>query len=420
MATLFAAGTWTYADRVLVPYQKADAVARERPRGNLSDLYPRWLGARELLLHGRDPYSPEISREIQTGYYGRPIDPSRPNDPRDEQGFAYPVYVVFLLAPTVGLPFAVVQKCFFCVMVVLASIATLLWIRTLGWAASPWTKVSLVILTLGNLSVMQGLKLQQISLLVAALLSIAIALLAADHLVSAGVLLAAATIKPQLVLLLLLWLAIWTLAAWRRRLRLAVSFLAGMAILIAASEYYLPHWIPRFWHAVYEYQRYTGTKSVIGLLVGGSPGRLLEFLAVTTFLAICWRERRGPAISADFALMISLALVTTVLVAPTYGPYNQVFLIPALLVLLKERRTIWRSGIVNRLLFTITACLVFWPWISSTVLAALSFILPQETVERAWATPLWTVSFVPVGVAALMLLHCYQRTFTPSSEPGSS
>jgi len=53
----------------------------ERPRGNLSDLYPRWLGARELLLHGRDPYSPEITREIQRGYYGRELDSSRPNDP---------------------------------------------------------------------------------------------------------------------------------------------------------------------------------------------------------------------------------------------------------------------------------------------------------------------------------------------------
>ena len=44
-----------YVDRVLVPYQINDAVAHAWPRGNLSDLYPRWLGARELLLNGRDP-----------------------------------------------------------------------------------------------------------------------------------------------------------------------------------------------------------------------------------------------------------------------------------------------------------------------------------------------------------------------------
>src|SRR5690242_3071409 len=89
LACLLALGMWCYVDLVLVPYQVADAARMQRPRGNLSDLYPRWLGARELLLHGRDPYSPEITREIQIGYYGRPLDSSRLNDPKDQQGFAY-------------------------------------------------------------------------------------------------------------------------------------------------------------------------------------------------------------------------------------------------------------------------------------------------------------------------------------------
>jgi len=419
-ATLCAAGTWTYTSRVLVPYQKSDAAAHDRPRGNLSDLYPRWVGAKELLLHGRDPYSPEVAREIQTGYYGRPLDPSRPNDPRDQQGFAYPVYVVFYLAPTIRLPFAIVQKVFFWVMLVLTSTSTLLWIRVLRWAAPLWTRISMVVLTLGSLAVMQGLKLQQISLLVAGLLAFAITLLTADHAVAAGVLLAVASIKPQLVLLLLFWLAIWTLADWRHRHRLAISFLATMAILIAASEWYLPHWIPRFWHAVREYQRYTGTVSVIGLLIGGSWGQVLELLTLAAFLGVCWRERRQDATSGAFAFMVSLALATTILVAPTYGPYNQVLLIPALLVLVKERRTIWQRSVAGRLLFAITTCLVLWPWISSTVLAALSFILPQERVERGWSIPLWTLTQIPVGVAALMLVHHYQRTFTAPARPGTS
>ena len=110
LALLFAGSMWFYVQRVLVPYQKADAEAHGRPRGNLSDLYPRWLGTRELLLHHRDPYSAEVTREIQIGYYGRPLNPDRVNEsradePRDQQGFAYPLHVVFLLAPTIGLPF---------------------------------------------------------------------------------------------------------------------------------------------------------------------------------------------------------------------------------------------------------------------------------------------------------------------------
>ena len=97
-AVLCASAMWFYVNQILVPYQRADATAHQRPRGNLSDLYPRWYGSRELLLHHRNPYSPEVTSEIQVGYYGRPLDPSRAADPRDQQGFAYPVYVAFLLA----------------------------------------------------------------------------------------------------------------------------------------------------------------------------------------------------------------------------------------------------------------------------------------------------------------------------------
>src|SRR5580700_10786024 len=70
-----AASMWLYFQNVLIPYQQSDAQAKQKPRGNLSDLYPRWFGARELLLHDRDPYGADITREIQVGYYGRPLDP---------------------------------------------------------------------------------------------------------------------------------------------------------------------------------------------------------------------------------------------------------------------------------------------------------------------------------------------------------
>ena len=426
LAVLCGAAMWTYVDCVLIPYQKADAVSRGRPRGNLSDLYPRWIGARELLLHGRDPYGADVTREIQAGYYGRPLDASRPNDPRDQAGFAYPVYVVFCLAPTIGLPFAIVQKSFFWVLVILTSAGTLLWLRVLRWPApaSTLTKISLVVLTLGSLDVVQGLKLQQMSLLVAGLIVIAIMLLVADYPVAAGILLAVATIKPQLVVLLLLWLAIWTVADWRRRYRWAVAFLATMAILLAASEWYLPHWILRFWQAVREYRQYTGARSVLDNLVGPPWSWALEVLALAALLVACYRERRQDANTYAFAFTVSLALAITVLLVPITATYNQVLLIPALLLLLKERGAIWQGGAVIRSLFLITAGLIFWPWVSGSVLAVLSFVLPSETVDRAWAAPSWTVTQIPVALAAVMLVfyyqEYYQKAFTAPAGAGSS
>ena len=420
LSILSVAGMWTYSERVLIPYQVSDAVAHDRPRGNLSDLYPRWLGARELLLHGRDPYGAAVSREIQAGYYGRPLDPARRNDPRDEQRFAYPLYVIFWLAPAIGLPFRQVQFGFFWIMLALTSASTLLWIRVLRWAVPRWFQASLLLLTLGSVPVMQGLELQQMSLLVAGLLAIAITLLMADHAVAAGVLLAAASIKPQLVFLLLFWLALWTLADWRHRYRLAASYVLTMGVLIAASEWCLPHWIPRFWDAILEYQRYTATVSAIGLMVGRSPGHVLELITFMVFAAACWNQRRLAANSEAFAFMVAFALVITIDVAPTFGLYNEVFLLPGVLVLVKGWRTIWRRSAADRLLFALAAILLFWPWLASTSLSALSFVLPRPAVERAWAVPFWSVLFLPVAVTALMLISSYHSFFTAPARPRTS
>ena len=308
----------------------------------------------------------------------------------------------------------------FWILLLLAIAATLLWLRILRWSASFEIRICLLALTLGYVGVMQALKLQQMSLVVAGLVAFAIALLVTDQPVAAGYLLALATIKPQLMVLLVFWLAVWTLADWRRRYRLAVSFLVTMAILIAASEWYLPHWIPRFWHAVREYQRYTGAVSVMDTLLGAPWSWALELLAFVALIVACWRERRQPANSGAFAFMISLVLATTIFLVPTSAPYNQVLLIPAFLVLVKERRTIWQRSRINRLLFTLTACLVGWQWVASTALAGLSFVLPPQTVQQAWAVPFWTTTQIPVGVAALMLAHYYQTTFTVPARPSPS
>src|SRR5580658_2351625 len=290
LAILFAVGTWAYAGRVLIPHQISDSAATGRPRGNLSDLYPRWIGARELLLHGRDPYRPDVTREIQEGYYGRPLDAWRSGDPIDQQGFAYPVYVVFYLAPTVRLDFGVVQRAFRWILVGITAASALLWLRVLGWQVSVPAQAAAVALTLGNLPVLQGLKLQQLTLLVVAMCAAAVALLVAGCPIAAGVVLALATIKPQLVLPLLLWLGLWSMGDVRRRYRWIVSFLIVMTIVCVASELLLPHWIVRFWHAVVAYRQYAKGIPVLEIFLPTWGGRILEllFVAMTALTCLKW------------------------------------------------------------------------------------------------------------------------------------
>src|SRR4051794_33293525 len=160
-----AAAMWGYVAFVLVPYQQRDAAAHNTPRGNLSDLYPRWLGSRELLLHGTDPYSRDVTQQIQLGYYGVVLDPNNPAHPKDQQGFAYPVYVAFLLAPLVNLPFDAVQDTFGWLLLLVTALAVPLWLVVLRMRLALTVIIAVALLAVGSFPGVQGYSLQQLTLL---------------------------------------------------------------------------------------------------------------------------------------------------------------------------------------------------------------------------------------------------------------
>jgi len=302
-----------------------------------------------------------------------------------------------------------VQRAFFWILVGITAASVFLWLRVLGWTVAPSVQAAMVALTLSSLPVLQGLKLQQFSLFVAAMCAASMALLAGGCLIPAGILLALATIKPQLVLPLLLWLGLWSLGDLRRRYRLAASFLIVMAVLCAASEWFLPHWIGRFWHAAGAYLQYTQAAPILESVLPYPWGRLLVVLFAVTVAVVCFKQRREPENTDAFRSSICLVMALTVLTVPTFSLYNQALLLPAILLIARDRRMIWGRNLVSRALLIAVTVLLAWPWFCCTALAALSFALSQETVERAWAAPLWTVPQIPLGVAALMLVHHYQN-----------
>jgi hypothetical protein len=405
LLSLFAAvSAVCYFELVLKPYQVAESAARGIPRGNLSDLYPRWVGARELLLHHRDPYGADLTREIQAGYYGRPLDPARPNDPKDQQAFAYPAYVVFVLAPTVGLPFVVVERTFLVVLILLTAASVLWWLRALAWHVSAWTKLVWIIFTLGCFPAIQGFKLQQLTLLVAALMALAMVAIARRHFVLAGVLLALATIKPQLVVLVVAWLCIWVAGNWRERRAVILSFAASMALLIGGSEILLPGWIGKFRAASADYYRYTGGgRSVLDVLLSPGVGRVLAVVLAAGVLVLLWKVRHAGETSPEFHWAQSLVLAATLAIIPMFATYNQLLLLPALMMIVRAARLLSAQSRVSRFLLGTTALAVFWPWLSAAALAIALLLLPAAVVERAWMVPLFTSLWIPVIVLAVML-----------------
>jgi len=397
-----AASLWFYVERVLIPYQEADAASRGRPRGILSDLYPRWMGTRELLLHHRDPYSAEVTREIQAGYYGRELDPNRAQDPKDEQRFVYPVYVVFILAPLAPLPFAAARLTADWTLGLLTAVSVLLWLRVLRWCPSVLTTVVMLLLTLNSFPTVQGIKLEQLSLLVGALLAIAAASLARGQLFVAGVIFALATIKPQLALLPVAWLILWALSNWRERHAFFWGWVVSMGLLIGGGEYLLPGWIGRFVAGLAAYERYTGGHSLLDELTTRAGGTLLTILAIAGTAIVCWRARRAPADSATFHHVLALVLAITVLIVPMTAPYNQILLLPAIFLIVRAWEQLWRKSRLSRALCVLAVSIVSWPWLTSFALALASLVLPATSVQPAWAVPLWTSIGVPLAILPLL------------------
>jgi len=393
---------WFYVDHILVPYQRSEALRTGRPRGNLSDLYPRWLGARELLLHGSDPYTPEMTRRIQMGYYGRVLDPHRPNDPKDQAAFAYPIYVVFILSPLIYADSATVLRVFSLLVSLLTIASIFLWRRALRYRPSWLLTAGIILLTLGSFQVLQGIKLQQISLLIAALIAGCAAALVDGYLILAGFLLALATVKPQLGIPVAGFLALWAIGDWRRRRSFLVSFVLFSLVLVLAGEWVLPGWITEFRHAVRAYIEYTGGNSLLQEVAGVTFGSLLSLILILLTAILCWRVRRSEAGSRAFSWTFALVLAVTIVVIPSFATYNHVLLMPALLMLATEAPALWRTPALRVSLLVLTLAMV-WPWIGSIGLSLTHLLLPRLPVENAWKVPLYTILLIPLLVLVALI-----------------
>ena len=406
---------WMYASFILVERQEREAARYGTPRGNLSDLYPVWLGSRELLVDRKNPYGREVAREIQAGYYGRPLDPLRKQDPTNQQAFVYPVYVAFLLAPTVRLPFREVETCSRWLLAVATVLSVFLWLRFLGWRPDWATNAALVLLVLGSFAAVQGIRLEQLSLLVAALMAGALAFLASGHLVPSGILLALAMIKPQLALPLAAWLLLWSLGDWRSRARFSVSFLVSTAVLVLGGEYLLPGWIAKFREGASAYLDYAAGGSLLEEMLAHRAGIAVACLIAIALALLCWRQRHVTPAEPRFREIVCLVLAVTVIVIPMFPPHYQLLLVPGALLLLRYRRELSRQGRVARALLLVAALVLFWQWASAAVLVPASLL--DVNVERVWHLPLWTTVLLPVPLAACLLLAT--RRFMKPAKLGS-
>jgi glycosyl transferase family 87 len=291
-----------------------------------------------------------------------------------------------------------------------------LWVRALGIRASAMVQAAFALAMFATYPVMQAYYLRQLTLLLALLLAGAVAAVRSNRLRLAGILLGCATIKPQLVAPLVIVLGIWICGRWRQRQLLAWSFAGTMAVLVVAGEALLPGWIPRFVAASRAYQGYAGDPSLLQALLGWTGGLAASVLLLAGVIAFAWQNRRTGADTVVFALMVSTALTTDVLVLPKLAPYNQILLFPGLVLLWDRRAQVMAGGAAGRALYRATVACLGWQWLAAFLLAALSFVLPVAAMARFSGAPLYTVYPLPVVLGITLLIVGVKRLYEPRAK----
>ena len=116
-----------------------------------------------------------------------------------------------------------------------------------------------------------------------------------------------------------------------------------------------------------------------------------------------WRIRRAAHDSVAFSAMLALVLAATVVIVPSFAPYNQVLLLPAVFLIAASWSELWnrnwltRSGLRGGRAGGFLA-------MAGLVRTAVwrPFFCQRRSVQRGWTAPLRNSLLLPVVVLGLL------------------
>jgi hypothetical protein len=137
---------------------------------------------------------------------------------------------------------------------------------------------------------------------------------------------------------------------------------------------------------------------------------------------VLWKLRAEPAEAGRFGDATALVLALTVLVVPMYAPYNQVLLLPAILLLARERSLLAHSRGL-RFGFFAGAFALAWQWMASLALTAIYLLVSRSRALEGWSWPFFATFALPVIVFALIFFYMRSSGFclgNGGEEPSST
>lgn len=331
---------------------------RKNPGGN--DFLVHWVGTQSFIKEGTSPYSETVALRIQNLVYGRPAIQGE-----HELRVAYPFYSIFLFLPfSLIEDFSLARALWMTLLEFAIIFSTIIMIKIVNWKPNFLFTFLIIVFSLfwyhSLRSIINGNAVIIILFLVVMILYAI--LNKQDEL--AGILLAFATIKPQVVLAFIVFILLW--AILNRRSKLLFWFMGTLIGLIVLGLFLNPSWPLEFISEILRYPDYnppgTPASALFALLpgIGRQLGLLLSVACGFTLLVEWYFGRKSHHIK--FLWVAALTLVLGQWVNIQTDPGNFIIMFPAIIIILRmidkrwDKKSVWIN--ISYLLI-----LFFVPWL---------------------------------------------------------
>jgi hypothetical protein len=252
--------------------------------------------------------------------------------------FAYPIYATLVFAPfsLISADYALARALWMTTLQLGLIGLTFVSLKLAEWRLPAWVLASLVLFTLLWYHSARPLINGNVSILISLFIATGLLAVRAKRDILAGLLLTLSTIKPQVVVLLIPLVLIWSVS--NKRWRLIASFLGFMSLFVLVGTALEPDWLWQNIQQVLDYPSYTlpGNPAAIFEFWWPGVGRYLGWvLGVALAGILIWRWRDTWGKEFQFLLVTAyLTLAVTNLIGFTTAASNFIALYPGLILLL--------------------------------------------------------------------------------------
>jgi len=308
-----------------------------------NDFFSRYVAWRAWVFEGRNPYSDDVTREIQIAINGHPARPGE-----DENALIYPWYAFLVQWPFLFLPWKWARAVYIvlCQIFIVAGLG--LTAKLLNWQLSRVAFALTAVWAIFFYPEARGILLGQIVITQYLCMALALWLMQKKHDGWAGICLALSTVKPPPVVFAILFLLLF--ACVRRRFKLVWSFGFTMLAFTLLGFSLLPTWLGDWFYRAFRYPSYTVGQPPVWLLTHewthwGDGWELLFSLLFLTGMGLAWLVAFKRKDEAAFHWAFGVTFVVTDLILVRSATTSYIFLLfPIYLIFAALTRTWPRRG----------------------------------------------------------------------------